>query len=602
MRLIESELIDNGYHLDSNTGVFQSSSYTDIAYSDGDESENRVLNVIKKAKDLSSLSDELETHCTDWPSTYHLSKRRGNLLRPFVDHLKNKTVLEIGSGMGPITRLLGESNANVLALEGTSRRAYATRMRTRDLENVTVLAEKFDNFRTNLKFDVITLIGVLEYSNLYINAENPHADVLSRCFNMLKPDGSLIIAIENKLGLKYFAGAKEDHVGIPMFGLEDRYNLNSVRTFGRTELKKLLCASGFEKVTFNAPLPDYKLTTSVITEFGFKEKRFHSADLTRDSFGADPQLPATLAFTPELVLSSLSQNNLELELANSFLVVASKGSKTLTNESQLGWHFSTNRLKAYCVQTEFRRSDSGEIEVQKSKMSHSNLSGPLTQNIVENTKYLEGKLLRDYFELLLSTPSWKHSDLSEILDGYKSFLLGFQSFTDPAQEKYFLVEGSIDLIPRNIVIDSDLKWCAFDAEWSAASPVDLRQIIFRAVFSLHTISHFAIDEHGNLHTPKSLFVLFCRLLGLHIDDVLISEFLSLEARYQSSVSGSRENVQAFNDYFLSPLGRHKFQPYSILINVAERDVAVAERERILNSTIWRLFSPYRMVRNLFSRH
>jgi cyclopropane fatty-acyl-phospholipid synthase-like methyltransferase len=79
--------------------------------------------------------------------------------------------------MGPITRLLGESEARVLALEGTMRKAHATRLRTRDLENVSVICEKFEDFRTDIKFDVITVIGVLEHSNSYSRAENPHLDL-----------------------------------------------------------------------------------------------------------------------------------------------------------------------------------------------------------------------------------------------------------------------------------------------------------------------------------------------------------------------------------------------------------------------------------------
>ena len=94
-----------------------------------------------------------------------MSKRRGNLLRPFAQSLEGKKVLEIGAGMGAITRVLGESGAEVLALGGTLRRAEAARARTRDLENVEVLFENFKDFETNLKFDVITLVGVLAYAN-----------------------------------------------------------------------------------------------------------------------------------------------------------------------------------------------------------------------------------------------------------------------------------------------------------------------------------------------------------------------------------------------------------------------------------------------------
>jgi hypothetical protein len=34
--------------------------------------------------------------------------------------------------------------------------------------------------------------------------------------------------------------------------------------------------------------------------------------------------------------------------------------------------------------------------------------------------------------------------------------------------------------------------------------------------------------------------------------------------------------------------------------VAERDSAVAERDSAVNSTIWKLFKPYRKLRNIFS--
>ena len=58
-------------------------------------------------------------------------------------------VLEIGAGCGAITRYLGECGGNILALEGTPRRAAIASARTRGLDNVTVLSEKFESFKTN---------------------------------------------------------------------------------------------------------------------------------------------------------------------------------------------------------------------------------------------------------------------------------------------------------------------------------------------------------------------------------------------------------------------------------------------------------------------
>jgi 2-polyprenyl-3-methyl-5-hydroxy-6-metoxy-1,4-benzoquinol methylase len=622
MNHIDFDLLANGYLKNSQTGVYYSESYTDIEYNDGDESETRIFNAIKNAADIDSLSDELETHCIDWPSTYHLSKRRGNLLRPFSPQLKNKTILEIGSGMGPITRVLGESEAWVLALEGTSRRSHATRLRTRDLKNVSVISEKFEDFRTDIKFDVITVIGVLEYSNLYSKTENPHLDLLEKCFDMLKEDGSLILAIENKLGLKYFTGAREDHVGIPMYGLENRYDATSVRTFGKVELNTLLARAGFDTCQFNAPLPDYKLTTSVISQVGFDDQEFSSVDLIRDSFMSDPQLPPTLAFTPEHVLSSLHENELSLDFANSFLVIANKSSNEILQIKELGWHFSTNRRKAYCNKIEFVRVNSKHIEVRKSKLSSLSSNKVLIQEIVPTTLYLQGNYFRNILELLLSTTKWKHLELKELLLSYKKFLIQFQKKENFISGEIHLEEFTLDFIPRNIVIKKNGEWEAFDSEWQSKNPVDLRYLLFRTVISMQNFSLFAEDELGSRHSPKSLHDLFCFLLDLQTDEKLILEFIELEVEIQKEVSGLPVEIEDFVDLLNQPMGRRRFNPlHPIIISaegdsaiaerdsaiaerdsaIAERDSAIAERDSISNSTIWKFFGPYRKINRFIGR-
>ncbi|MEY4537744.1 MAG: hypothetical protein RL171_1895, partial [Pseudomonadota bacterium] len=281
-------LQDLGYVLDADIHVWRSPSYQGIAYNDGDEIETRIYNIIKNATDITTLSTELRQHCTDWPSQYHLTSARANIMRPFEQTLKGASVLEIGAGCGAISRFLGECGANVLALEGSPRRASIARSRTRDLDNIVVLTEKFDQFRSQHQFDVVTLIGVLEYANLFTPGDNAALSMLQRVRQLLKPEGKLIIAIENQLGLKYFAGAPEDHFGKPMVGIEGRYGKNQAQTFGRPALTKLLQQAGFETSQFLAPFPDYKLPSSIVTEAGFKHPHFDAAAFATQSVKRDP--------------------------------------------------------------------------------------------------------------------------------------------------------------------------------------------------------------------------------------------------------------------------------------------------------------------------
>ena len=96
---MDTELRKAGYRLDAHTGVFKKPEFTGIQYSDGDDAERRIESIIQNASDLSTFSPELRVHCTDWVSTYHLSRSRSNILRPFNLSGEQK-ILEIGSGNG----------------------------------------------------------------------------------------------------------------------------------------------------------------------------------------------------------------------------------------------------------------------------------------------------------------------------------------------------------------------------------------------------------------------------------------------------------------------------------------------------------------------
>ena len=65
-----------------------------------------------------------------------------------------------------------------------------------------------------------------------------------------------MIAIENRLGLKYWAGATEDHTGLYFEGLEGYPTTDYVRTFSKPELEALLRQSGYGLDYY--PYPDYK--------------------------------------------------------------------------------------------------------------------------------------------------------------------------------------------------------------------------------------------------------------------------------------------------------------------------------------------------------
>jgi hypothetical protein len=91
-------------------------------YSDGDSHEKYLRDVLQGASDPGSNSYELEGYIRDWVTEYHLSRKRSQLLRGFAFRRSAK-VLEVGCGCGAITRYLGETFDDVVAVEGSLERA-----------------------------------------------------------------------------------------------------------------------------------------------------------------------------------------------------------------------------------------------------------------------------------------------------------------------------------------------------------------------------------------------------------------------------------------------------------------------------------------------
>lgn len=233
-------------------------------YSEG-ASEDELLEAVKnnKPEEFNRLIKEKNT----WSFLYHLSHLRGNIVE-WMDVIDNAQVLEIGSGCGAITGVLAQKAKNVTCVELSKKRSMINAYRNKEKENITIKVGNFEAVEKTLdsRYDVITLIGVFEYAASYINHKDPYIQFLNIVKKHLKPGGSIIIAIENKYGMKYWAGCKEDHAGRYFEGIEGYPYTEGVRTFSKTELEQLFKKCGFGDCKFYYPYPDYKLPVAVYSD------------------------------------------------------------------------------------------------------------------------------------------------------------------------------------------------------------------------------------------------------------------------------------------------------------------------------------------------
>lgn len=555
-------MLNDCYFFNEKIGIWQRRDFNGISYSDGDVIEENLYHIITQAKDTSILSEELARHCTDWVSTYHLSSLRANLLRPLRELLTGD-ILEIGAGCGAITRYLGECGGQVLALEGSIRRATIARARTREQKNITVVVDNFDQYISEShSFDVVTLIGVLEYAEIFMSGDTPALTMLKKAQSLLKPGGKLIIAIENQLGLKYFAGAPEDHLGLPMYGIEGRYKPRAVKTYGKNVLSSLLKSAGFQSLEFLAPFPDYKLPTSVISEWGFSAHNFDAAALAWQSVWRDPQLPDTLGFDPTLVWPIVSQNGLGLDLANSFLVVASKENGASISRRQLAWHFSSDRKSRFCKATHFVCNDHEDVEVQYQPLSDRDSSSDnetiLRQRIPSRADYVKGECLSLQLIKSLNQVDWKIENIVDFVHTYfdclKSITASREIPFDPKNADFELPGDLFDCIPQNIVITARGDVSFIDQEWYSVGSLQLGYLLLRALSpAFHRVAPYASDPENFDGSRLGLFVAIASKLGWKITPDTVYEYAKIETQLLQGAIAKVATLEEYLSWLNSPL-------------------------------------------------
>jgi GT2 family glycosyltransferase/SAM-dependent methyltransferase len=534
------------YFWNNQLHLYQTENPGEFSYSDGAEVEERLLSVVANATDRSTFSQELASAICDWPSEYHFSRFRHCLVRP-LDLRAGDEVLELGCGCGAITRFLGEVGANVVAVEGSLTRARVAAERCRELTNVRVVVDDLLRFQTDGLFDCILLIGVLEYAALFSGSEKPFEHYLQAVTRFLKPGGRVVIAIENKVGLKYFNGCGEDHVGIPFFGVQDLYGVRTVRTFGRRELIALLSGTGLSHVRFYYPFPDYKLPSVILSENALTDPGFDAIDLLARCHARDYTGSPYRGFDDALAFSVLHTNGLLAELSNSFLVVATPDNEPRTERPEIAFAWSVNRAPEFCTETSFVRRGS-EIRVVKELLTTSDNSrhtvdeGLTITHDVSESVYRRGRQL--LWDLLRARAgNGNVESIVRALRPWMEFLLRHARVSTapiaevsetPLQLASYMISGDfLDCTLFNL-LDIDGELVPIDEEWQSENDVSLGRVVTRGVLWSMPSGMSSGDASPSI---LELITSLCDSFELAVSEAEIETWLGQEAEFQRIVTG-----------------------------------------------------------------
>jgi len=507
-----------------------------FGYSDGDDEEQYLIRVLESCSDLSVDSIELAAAIQDWASEYHLSSARSNLLKA-IKLPENSKILELGCGCGAVTRFLAEQGHQVTAVEGSVNRAKIARLRNRDMNNVEIIAHNFNALNLSEDhYDAVLFIGVLEYAKRFadkddISSEQAVIDLLNKTRLATNNNGLIIIAIENRVGLKYEQGALEDHLAIPDVGLDNYvgYEFTGIKTYDYSQWQDIFRQCDLSN-KFYYPFPDYKLPSMVINgqveqqDRCYLSTQINSYDPISEWIGPDSE---SKLWQHVLDHGTLNQK------ANSFGIVASKSEKTASDIFNNDW----------CLYDSINKNPGFRVNLTNNYSNDSFNNKEIVQ-LFNNSNNISSSLKDDWQKHFSTSPTLKI--LCELTDQLFQF----------TKHNW----------PSNILVDFDqigLKHNNSSYEygkyWQLPTNVSAEQQIF------HVLITFCFKSQKLLRTsPEFKFLSFNDLISSCLDQAYVDyqhtkdEYIRLEEIFLNTISHRKNSINELLSTVISNLNYFDF--------------------------------------------
>ena len=539
-----------------------------------------------------------------------LSEIRENILSwyPFKE---NTSILEIGANLGEITGLFCQKAKKVVAIEESKTKAEIIAKRHQNKQNLEIMVGDLNNIKIEEKFDYIILIGYLE------NKKVDFKQTLNIAKSLLDENGTILLALDNKLGMKYFS--KTDSTGITISNPVNKQfiNLNKIYEY----LKEL----DLSNIKTYYPMPDYKLTNVIFTDQRPLSKNDLSRNVTYNNNDTILFFDENTAYRELLDI----KENISKNFVNSYLLEITN--KEINNKIKF-ISFSNMRKHEYKIKTIM--DDEYVYKYPSNNESKKHIEE--TKENIEIIKESNLKTLDDYNENGIISKFSKEKTLDEIIielfknnqkdeaiDLMKRFKNEIKEKLKPGDiEKnvfdkyeikynkedllsmYFVKDGLWDLIFQNCFFINQ-EFYFYDQEWKEENlPIDF--IMYRAVKYFGRLKKYISDEdlYKILEIDKGKIKLFDELDD-KIQEKIRSEYMWKLTKQGKNATELKTDILTLN---------HQIN----LLNIekAKNEQQISEKEQIItqkdqeiqrlknqlnavyNSTSWKITKPLRNIKKI----
>ncbi|MCI8345126.1 MAG: hypothetical protein HFJ42_04060 [Clostridia bacterium] len=434
-------------------------------------------------------------------------------------------------------------------------------------KNINIEKCSITKLKLEGEYDYITLIGTYEYAPTIYEGNKPYSDFLKDLKKHLKPDGKILLAIDNRLGIKYFAGAKNKHYNKLFEVVESEVRQKKPNLLLKRELEKFINEAEFKNYKFYYPVPDYFNTNTIFTD-DFLPKSNHSKIVYPVNYDEE----SIIIFNEINVMKQICDNNKFADFTNSYLVEISN--EQINNDIKfINYNiFRKDKYKLALIMG--KENVQKHAETQKAKKHIENIS-----KYIENLEHLGFKVLEKVEKDKIISKIANSEELDKkivskikeenIEEAYREIENWYSYIKQRLQkevakgenvfEKYkieipkdikekmeFVKNGYIDLSFENVFCEDEYVF--YDQEWYFEN-VPLEFILYRAINNLYNYNVSKIEQKLNKENMLEKFNLtiftpyFEKLESKIQKEILDEETVN---KYRNRLSKYNVNLQELN--------------------------------------------------------
>ena len=190
-------------------------------------------------------------------------------------------ILEIGCCYGEIIRILSEKCKTLYAIEIKKERYDLIKEQIKDLNNVELINDNISKYKTNIQFNYIIVHDIFPILKKYYGCKDYINVFFQQMYNLLLPNGRLLIETTNRLGIKYQAGVLDEFTGKQYSSVNRFINYDYVKTFSKDEWNILFGRTEFSKIKFYYPYPNSFDISEVQTDLSLQYLSFSNTVLNK---------------------------------------------------------------------------------------------------------------------------------------------------------------------------------------------------------------------------------------------------------------------------------------------------------------------------------